>query len=150
MARRLGDRATLAFTLNERHWVLLGNGDLTERLAISAEMVELAARSNDAGLVLKASRWRIIDLLEQGGMTAVDAERAEQFAMAEERREGLFLWHAGKFRGMRAFLDGRLEVAEPQARQTRELGERLGTGGVPMVYGNQVFAIRREQGRLGE
>lgn len=150
MARRTGDPAVLAATLNSRHWVLLGGADLDERLAVSKEMQDLAGAGRDRGLTLKAYRWRIIDLLELGDITAVDVEIAGQARLAEERREGLFLWHAGKFAGMRAFLAGRLADAERLARETRGAGERLGIGGVAMVYTFEMFAVRREQGRLGE
>jgi DNA-binding CsgD family transcriptional regulator/tetratricopeptide (TPR) repeat protein len=150
MARRLEDPETLAFALNERHWILSEPRNVEERLAVANEMMRLAERGKDRALALKAYRWRIVDLLEMGDIQAVDAEIAKQTRLATQLREQLYLWHSAKFRTMRATLDGRFAEADELLEQAFASGQRMQMRGYLAVHSTQLFVLRREQGRVHE
>ena len=60
------------------------------------------------------------------------------------------LYLTALLRGMRALLDGRIEEAERLAQQALPLGQRSQNPNAMNLFGAQIAAIRREQGRLGE
>lgn len=59
-------------------------------------------------------------------------------------------WYAAVWRALLALLAGELASAEPMMERARELGEQAMSWSGAVSYGLQLFALRREQGRLGE
>jgi class 3 adenylate cyclase len=51
---------------------------------------------------------------------------------------------------MRALVDGRIDDAERLAQEALSTGQRTEGANAMQMYGAQIFALRREQGRLGE
>src|SRR5437773_976837 len=120
MARRLGDHATLGFTLNEHHWALYEPSNVEQRLAIADEMLDLAGSCGDHALALKGHRWRIVDLLEMGDIVAMDVAIEAQAALAGELREPLFIW---------------LDAARGRTEDARRALERLAADGFAVLMG---------------
>ena len=56
---------------------------------------------------MQGHAWLVIDLLEAGDRTAVEAQVAAFAAGADELRQPLFLWNVAVWRTMLALLDGR-------------------------------------------
>ena len=152
MARRVGDRAALAYALNRTHWVLLGPDNLEERLAVATEALQLAEELGDRALVAESQLWHLSDMLELGDIAAVDREFEACSRLAEELRQPYHLWLTTVVRASRALLDGRFEEAEGLAHQALAIGQRARAQNENAVqlFGAQIYALRREQGRLQE
>ena len=69
---------------------------------------------------------------------------------AEQRNEPFGLSLNAMFRAMRALMRGRFEDSERLAQQAFAIGQPLQTETAAGVFGLQMFALRREQGRLKE
>jgi tetratricopeptide (TPR) repeat protein len=86
MARRVGERGALARALVQRHHVLWRpEGSLADRLALCEELIEVATSVGDRQLALHGQLWRIVDLLDQGDLAALDAH-LEGYARQAHRR----------------------------------------------------------------
>lgn len=150
MARRIGDPATLAFTLTARRVARWAPEHIDERLTLATEMLQLAERAGDRDLAAHGHHVRLVDLLELGEIAAVDRELAAHERLATELRDPLYLWHTMMWRVMRAVLEGRFADAEALAERLRADGQRIQAPNLLMVYGAQILALRREQGRPQE
>src|SRR5205085_12140404 len=74
MARRVGDPTTLAFALNDAHFVLHGPGSDRDRIELASELIEVAERAGDHELAIEGRGMRLMDLLEAGDIQAGDRE----------------------------------------------------------------------------
>ncbi|MDQ4064485.1 MAG: hypothetical protein M3161_00375, partial [Actinomycetota bacterium] len=149
-ARGLGDEETLAYTLNAAHWAIWGPDSVEERLAIATEMLQLAQRSNHKEMTLQGHIWRVADLLELGDIGALETEIQLYANLAKELRQPLYLWYTPLFRGIQAFIEGRLEDAARLAVEALSIGQRGDRGQQPITrtsFTIQFWAVRREQGR---
>ncbi|MBV8979824.1 MAG: AAA family ATPase, partial [Acidimicrobiia bacterium] len=149
-ARQAGDGDLLARALRSRHLALMPAVDLTERNAIVDEILELAGQSGDRVSAFFGRVDRIIDRLEVGDVAGADDDIARCAELAEELRANLPRWYTTAWSVMRALLDGRFDDAERFGADALGLGRRLAVGGALEAYGNWVFYLRREQGRLDE
>jgi len=150
MARALGDKATLAWVLMMRKMALVGPDNLQERLALAGEVIRLADESDYPIAALEAQTWRVHDLLELGDIQAVDLA-IEAFARrAAALKQPVYLWHLATWRGMRALLDARLDDAEALLGDALAVGQRALQETAFMHYGQQLLALRWEQGRQRE
>ena len=70
LARRQREPAALAAALNARHVALWTPAHVEERLAVAAEMEEMALRAGDREQALQAHNWLVVDLLELGEVAA--------------------------------------------------------------------------------
>jgi len=68
----------------------------------------------------------------------------------EQLRQPFFRWFLSLLGGMRALLAGEIEEADRLAHETLALGQSIATPNAFGVYSAQIFAIRREQGRVAE
>ena len=66
MARRLGDRPTLAYVLERAHWATWGPENLDRRMAVATEITELAEDAGDIAAQIQIRMWRLAHLLEMG------------------------------------------------------------------------------------
>ena len=150
MARRVGDRATLARTMVQRHHVLWGPGSVAERLALCDEMIPLAIDCGDRRLALHGRLWRIIDLLEGGDLAALDVE-FEAFAReSDHTRIPLYRWFAGVVRAMRALVDGRLGDSDRLAAEATVLWQEGPLALSAQTHALQRFLVCLETNRLAE
>ena len=70
--------------------------------------------------------------------------------LAAELRQPLFRHFARSWAAVRAQMDGRFDDAEHLATELFELQSSLGARDAETVFAARLFALRRDQGRLGE
>jgi len=150
MARRLGDRATIASTLSARFLTLWGPENTERRLQIATDVIALGEEARDRELVLRGHVWRIVSLMELGDWVGVDIELAVHERLADELRDPLHLWQVPLYEAARAILEGRLRDAERLAGEAFRIGRGTQTQNAAQLYAVQLFVVRAEQGRLSE
>jgi tetratricopeptide (TPR) repeat protein len=149
MARRVGDKAALAYVLNVTPWAVWGPDNLGERLAMVEEEIRLAGEIGDGRLAAEGHMWKASHLLEIGDIAGFDREKRIQERFAETSRQAFHRWMAAISRGGYALLAGRFAEAE----------EHLGgaSAGVDFQSADVVLATRalmtllfEHQGRADE
>jgi len=150
MARRIGDPALLGYVLDARFLAIWAPDNTGERLAIAAEMVQVSESTGDLERLFQGHAHRIWTLLELGDLAAVSAGVAIASRIADELRQPAQLWMVAAARTLRALLEGRFEEAEDLIEEAFRLGERTIPWNAAVSYHLQLFALRREQGRLDE
>lgn len=109
-----------------------------ERLAAADRMLELTRVADDPKLTLLARRIRLVALLEQGQFALVDAEVVAYATVAERLRLPLYLWPVPVWRGMRALMQGQLDLAWQYSEEAENLGRRAQSLNAELM----VFALR--------
>jgi len=150
MARRLGEPATLAYALNSRHWALWDAEHVEERLAVAREFVGLAEEAGNRELAFLGHLECLFDLLEVGDIELVDAETTTCSRLAKELRQPGNLWMIRSAEAARAHMDGRFEDAERLGQEAFTIGQRGQDANAAQCFAVQLYALRRDQGRLGE
>ncbi len=151
VARRSGDRATLAATLAEWYIGATAAGSPIEVLVgASEEISQLAREVGDPDLVAWARLCRINALTEQGDMRALEPELEAYSALARRIRHRDHAWIAATIHVALELMKGRFDEAERLANETLALGQHAPRATVLGNYGLQLFVLRREQGRLAE
>jgi tetratricopeptide (TPR) repeat protein len=150
MARRLSDRATLAYTLNAWHWALWGPENLKERLVTAGEIVRLSEEEGNKAMALAGHKWRIAALLELGDIAAVDREITIVAQLAEELRQPFYRWWVKVLKTMRALLEGRLAEVEHLAQEALMLGQQVQAPDAVQAFGAHLSSLRHEEGRFQE
>lgn len=150
MARRLGDPTALVIALLNRHFMLWGPGDVAARLAISAEGLALAEHLADPQLGFEMQRWRLLDLLEHGDITAMDRELDVYSRRAEDVRLPTYRWHARLTRAMRVLLAGHLDEGAHLAAALMAVKPDGYASPRGQCYMIQSFVVTREYRRLAE
>lgn len=92
MARRSGDRAALAYTLNARCIAVWTPDTVAERLEAAGEIMRLADDAGDRDLALRGHMRRLGALLELGDLRTADRELAEYAQRARALRQPSHLW----------------------------------------------------------
>jgi DNA-binding NarL/FixJ family response regulator len=153
LARRLGDPATLAAVLYDRHQAIWGpdrHEVAGERLAAATEVVGLAEQIGDRAMALRGRGLRRNDLLELGDLAGFDADLAAAEQTAQELRQLHYRWQLPLSRATRAMLVGRFAEAEEQAAQGLAIGRRAGDQAVEIYFAGVIGPLRFMQGRFGE
>ncbi len=150
MARRLGSPDLIAYSLLGTFFTLMEPEHAEQRLAIATEMLEHGTAAKDEALMFEGHWWRGYCLLELGDVVEADAEVDAWGRWMEETNQPFYLSIAAMFRAMRALMSGRFEDSERRAQQAFAIGQRLQTDTAAGLFGLQMFALRREQGRLKE
>ena len=150
MGRRLGDPMALIGALAGRHVALLYVGHLDERLAVSAELRDLARRLDRPELCISAHHARLYDLFELGDVAEARKEHDSLRRLSADLRQPLFRHFALSWAAVRAQIEGRFDDAERLAAELLELQTELGARDADTVFAARLFAVRRDQGRLGE
>lgn len=145
MARRLGDKSTLHFTLHCCICAIWGPDSLDERLAISAEVTPL---SRELGA---APTLSLVPHLEEAGDIAGARREAELHDQATQgaSRYLTTTWILTVWRAMHALAQGRLVDAERLSLEAFQMRNSRGNTAA-QYFGSQLLVLRREQGRLAE
>ncbi len=150
MARRLRDPATLAYALDGRFAAVWWPENLEDRLAIATELIQVAGQAWDKERAHQGYHYRCLGRLELGDMPGVYADLDAQAQLAEELRQPAQAWYVEAVRATLATFKGRFPEAEERIPHAHRLGQRA-QGPMAGVYRMlQLFALRREQGRLAE
>ena len=149
LARRVGDPATLGYALH-RHLLTLGPLRAPERLALAAEILDLALRVNDKLLEFEARTEQVMALIEHGDRPAIDDAVAAHARLVAELRQPGPRWTNAAVRALQAFLDGALEEAERRATEALAIGQDAQPETALQAFSGQMALIRGEQDRLDE
>jgi len=142
IARRLGDRSTLAYALYMETYLQL-LGPLDERLATADEAIQVATAADDLELVWWGHTSRFECLLELGQMDEA-RESLEVFdGIARQLHLPFFLWYAAVMRGGEALQAGRFGDAERWVDQADAIQPSSVAGTL------QRITLARERGQTG-
>jgi DNA-binding SARP family transcriptional activator len=150
LARRLGVPRTLALALCSRVLATWDPDRLEERLAVTAEILELAEQLGDRELEIFGRQHLFVAEMEAGDIAGADATLDNFEAAAEQLRQPLYLWEAKRFRALQALFTGRFADAERLAFEALEIGQRAGEPDALGVFGAQYGTVRLEQGHPEE
>jgi DNA-binding winged helix-turn-helix (wHTH) protein len=150
MARRLGERRTLAYVLARRHLVVATPDTLEERVAHSAELGALADELADP----RTRHWA----LASRAAVSVEAGNAEELErtldlcaqMVAEVGHPFLRWGLLRLDAQRALLAGRVADAEARIAEAFEVGRASGQPDAALLRDYQLLAVRRVEGRLAE
>jgi eukaryotic-like serine/threonine-protein kinase len=150
-ARRLGNAPTLAYALDARCVAIWGPHEtIEERHAVTTELVEVAESTGDKELMHDGHMFRFALAMEVGDMSAAYAELEAQTRLADELRQPAQLWFGAVLRTTLATFEGRFAEAEELLREAVERGQRAAGRIADVYHFVQLWALRREQRRLGE
>ena len=150
MARRLGDRAALAYALEGRHCANMGPQTVDRRRAIADELIAVAEQIEDTERAYAGHEYRFHALLEAGDAATARQAFEAMTRIAEELRQPAQLWFAGVNRAKLALFEGRFDDADVLIREAFELGQHDGTANPQMAFDLQTYQLKRERGLLGE
>lgn len=150
MARRVGDPAALCSALRAKLYARYPPQNVEDRLADAYEMSRLAEVLGDAELQRDAHELCFYDHLEKGDLDAADRHLVRSSELGEMLRQPLYIHNHLVYRAMRMVLEGRYREGERLALQALRVGERVRRDSAEGIFGIQMFAIRRDQGRLSE
>jgi tetratricopeptide (TPR) repeat protein len=123
---------------------------LPQRLAESAQTVEICERLDDQVAHVHALHWRAAACLEAGDMAAAQRCVEHESELAQRVRQPAALWLAAYNETNLAIALGRLGEADELAPQALALGQRSDQPDALAVFAAQLASLRFEQGRLGE
>ncbi|HKP64323.1 MAG TPA: AAA family ATPase [Polyangiales bacterium] len=149
-ARRQPDPALRLEALTRCHEALLGPAHLKERVAISAELMQLAHQRGAADALLRAFSAQVETCLELGDMESIDAAVANMEVLAERVRDPFHRWHCKVVRTMRAYVAGDLALAERRSEDTWQSGAPLCEELARHVRCVQMVAMLRARGRMAQ
>jgi tetratricopeptide (TPR) repeat protein len=147
MARRLGERATLAYALDAywgAHWWY---DNAAARLELAAELIWVARESGDGERVARALVAQVAALFELGRIGAAETALEDLGRVADEIRQPSQQWWVPATRAMLALLRGQFAAAEQLMDEALRLGESTQRAEAEGVFCAQRFWLRNEQGR---
>lgn len=150
MARRIGDPGALAYALSGHIAANHSPDAAPGQVTLASELLAGAIAAGDLERVAEAHEHRGAALLELGDIAGARADIAALDALAKELGQPAQEWFAAVWHALLALLAGDLTSAEPVMERARELGAQAMSWSGPVSYGLQLFALRREQGRLDE
>ena len=150
MARRVGDPTALAYAL-AGYCVANHSPDFTPKQAqLASECLDAAIATGDLERAADAVEHRLAARLELGDMHAVKGDLASMAKLADDLRQPSQVWYPRVYGGLVALLEGDFPEAERLMESARRAGEHA-LGGIALVsYAQQLYMLRREQGRLEE
>jgi hypothetical protein len=126
IARRLGDRAQLQWTLDAQHVALWGVAPPALLQPIADEIVALSDMTGDYESLLDGLLWRMVDACDAGDMVSAMVHSAEYVRRAEQLGSP---WHRYMALGSECFhacAQGEFVRAFELSEQVRRLGLRVG------------------------
>jgi tetratricopeptide (TPR) repeat protein len=150
IARRVGEPVALAAALWAKHFLMMGPGDLRERLAVLAEAIGLAERAHAPGIAFASRTSLVHDLLESGDIVSAEREIDALARDPEHSRQPVPRWIVAVLRASLAISSGRVEEGARLSAQAMELRRDGQDPAVLMTHCGQMFVARREIGALGE
>jgi class 3 adenylate cyclase/tetratricopeptide (TPR) repeat protein len=151
IARRVDDPRGLAFVLGAAVLATWGPDTLDRRRLAIDEALAAAERVGDSEVATEARGWRVTTAIEAAASADLEVIRADLDAMAREAdrlREGFYRANHLLRAAMVEQLQGRLDTAEVLADESARIV--TDQPGLLAGYGALLYAVRREQGRLGE
>ena len=129
---------------------MISTDDPHRLLALSAELEAFAATSSDPWHELYATSNQLRAYISLGQFDEAAAVLDRHMAASDRGRYPAFQFVGHAFAVVLHLAAGRFDEAERSAERAHALGSAGNTPFDAGVYGLQMFAIRREQGRLSE
>jgi tetratricopeptide (TPR) repeat protein len=150
VARRTNDRAALVDALCIPRLAVHLPGTVDQRLAETAEAVEVACALGDPVVRFWAYHTRRYPLVMAGDIEESDRclEQVEDFV--EQTGQPALLWSLSVYRAARSLHAGDAEEADRLSSVAVKLGQDSGQPDAMNVHGVQMLLIRWHQGRLAE
>jgi eukaryotic-like serine/threonine-protein kinase len=123
---------------------------LPERISIAERLEELGRALGDHNALMRAATLRIWNALELGDYELADLTLESLASLSERVRDPLHRWYTKAFRAVRAFVSGRLSLAEQYALELQQHSAAVGEVQAYHVSVVQLAPIRRLQGRVAE
>ncbi len=150
MARRIDDAGTVAEALSG-YMMAHQHPDYTHaQVALGTELVRVAMEANDLERAVEGYEQRSAALMELGEVAAAKADLAAVAKLADDLRQPSQEWIAVVYSALLALLEGQLDEAERLMETALSLGERALGWNAIVCHDLQLYALRREQGRLEE
>ena len=127
MTRRIGDARATAHALAAHCDAIAGPDDAERRADDAGEIIRLAARVRDRGVMLLGLRLRVVALLEQGDILGAEADMTAFARVADDLGQPGYSFYVPLWQGFRAHARGDLAEMESCIAEVRRLGERAGS-----------------------
>jgi tetratricopeptide (TPR) repeat protein len=150
MARRLGAPSAEAYALAGRYACIWGPDNTQELLGIADRIVLLAERTREPERALEGHLVRHTSLMILGDIPGARAALEEAGRLADGLRQVLQRWYVASYRTILGLFEGRYGDAEARIDEVLALGRRAQDLDPQVAYRLQLFALRKEQGRLDE
>ncbi|MHC1559505.1 ATP-binding protein [Actinomycetospora sp. C-140] len=150
IARRLGDPRTLGHVLVARPFAIGGPDTLAARLADTAELLDVARRLDEPVTVHRAWWLRFRVAAEVGDAAEADRCLDAQDALMAEIGQPTLRWMTGLQHVARHLRRGELDDADRLLHDVAERGRVAEQEDALLYHAIQLFALRREQGRVGD
>jgi DNA-binding winged helix-turn-helix (wHTH) protein len=150
VARRSGDAKALISAYRARWFSPYPPDKLAQRLEATTEMLRLAEEIGDGEMQRDAHDLCFYDQLELGNLGRADEHLRCSGELGEAIRQPFYITNHLVYRAMRAIMEGRYDEGEALAREALKAGQRMRRDSAEGLFSMQMFAIRRDQGRLGE
>ncbi len=150
IAESTGDASAIFGARESLHYAFLMPEHLEARLAVSAELPELARRAGALRLEAIAWLWRIFDLLQVPDPVETDRAIARLEETSRRLRQPFWDWLSTGVRACLALMEGELQTAERLVFRALEIGQHASSINAMTFFGTQLFHLREEQGRADE
>jgi class 3 adenylate cyclase/tetratricopeptide (TPR) repeat protein len=148
MARRVGDRETLALVLSSARWGgwVPGSGD--RNLALSEEMLRIGIECGDREIEASALIWMVVDLVELGRTDEAASCVERELALATDLRQPEFLWAAHVQKTCLLLMAGDYEEAAATAEAGLAYGQAAQSETSAQMYGVAHLHLARARGGI--
>lgn len=149
-ARRLGDPAVLAETLEDCTFMKWSPSDPEAWIALNAEVAKFARAANDLDLAISGHKGCVSGSLELGDFARVEREVRACERIAREVPTPYARWWCAVLQASRALIGGELDTAEGLIVESIRIAERIDAPEVAVELLAQITYLRTEQGRTEE
>ena len=150
VARRVGDRSTLALALYKFCWANALPDNLEQRRAMATEALDIAQTLGDPILIWSCRWCQVAASYEAADVEEVDALFEQQARLEREIGQPAIVYLGTQNRITQDLAAGRFDDAERAANEAYDLGVATGQPDALTLFGAQLLWIRWHQGRLDE
>jgi tetratricopeptide (TPR) repeat protein len=150
MARRVGDKAALAYVLTTTMWAACTPDDVEQGLAQAEEIIRLAEEIGDGRLAAEGHLWKGRHYLEIGDIAAADREAEIQERFTATSRLAYHRWLTALVRGSRLFVEGRFQECEAGLKAAVEIGSIMHSATFVGAISGCLNLLHEQQGRASE
>jgi DNA-binding SARP family transcriptional activator len=150
IARRLKDPAAVLDVLLRRRLAIRKVDTVEALLDESVEAMAIAERVGDPVASFWSAVSHAVFSVQVGDILAVTRCHEELARLASQVGQPILRWDAAWQRSWSALLVGDLEHAESLTNEALQIGNDTRQPDAFAIFGGQLFAIRWQQGRLGE
>jgi class 3 adenylate cyclase len=148
LARSLGDPETQARVLMARNFPTCVPGLLDDRLANTAELLDVVKTVADPALVAEAHLFRGRTAFEAGDVAEADHCFAVSERLSASVGQPALRWRVTYIHGARAVVAGRFADAERLLVESRDLGRLTGQPDADLLFTRQLVCLRLAQQRV--